>query len=923
MRDLPTGTVTFLFTDVEGSTRLWEELPDAMPACLARHDEILRDAIDAHGGVIVKTTGDGVHAAFTSAADGVAAAIDAQLAITSAAWDTVGGLRVRMGVHTGEAELRDGDYYGSAPNRAARLMSVAHGDQIVISHVTEDLARDSLSGGIDLLDLGEHRLRDLASPMHVFQIVHPELPREFPRLRSLETYSGNLPSQLTSFVGREEEIVALAAALADAPLVTLTGTGGVGKTRLAMQVAAEVVPRFPDGAWLCELATADDGELMVQVVATTIGCTQRPGLSLPESIAEYLKVRTLLLVLDNCEHLLDDVGDLVTLILRGCPGVKVLATSREALEVTGERVVRLRSLAAPDPDAATAELKGSTAVRLFADRARDAGAEGTWSEEQWRTIAEICRRVDGIPLAIELAAARVASMSPAEIAGHLDERFRLLTGKRRGRVERQQTLRATVDWSYQLLDDDDRAVFDRLGVFAGTFDAEGAAAVVSDDTLDAWRVIDSIASLVAKSMLVPEDGPAATTRYSMLETLRLFSREQLDQTDDADRWRRRHAQHFAEYAEVAAAGTQGADDSVWRARIFADLDNFRAMISWGLDREDRDDADPAVRAIVALAQFGQAHQTTSIAALSLRALPLVDGGPPVRRATVYALASYHEMNIGNAARARELGEVSVRDGVIVPSLHSYFPHQNLMFVELITGRYDRVQELLDDAHRTFGEIDHPFAEASLRTSMAIYESMLGLFADARVDAERAVELARMLRNQTLVEASLHGLAWALQRDEPEDAVRVLDEYLALVHDQPTTGISGSALGLAGGLRARLGDPFDALGYLQAGLVVTRDQGVRPQLAAVLDWGLQVLPRVGRPEAAARCYGALTSGALAIVSNYPLPTSTARTRVVERVSATLGADEVERLVAEGAAMPYDDLVAYAIEQLAPVEPEPAG
>src|SRR3954468_2436915 len=488
MTDLPAGTVTFLFSDIEGSTRQWEEHPDAMRDCLARHDEIMRSAVTAHDGVIVKTTGDGVHAAFPTAAGGVAAAVDAQRAITTSKWDAIGGLKVRIGVHTGEAELRDGDYYGSDLNRAARLMSVAHGDQIVVSHLTGGLVRDALPDGVELVDLGEHRLRDVATPIHAFQVVHPDLPREFPRLRSLQTAVGNLPSQLTSFVGRDEEVIALVDALEHARLVTLTGTGGVGKTRLAVQVAADVAADFADGAWVCELAAANDDLLMAQVIANTLGCQQRPQLSLADSIVEFLKVRKLLLVLDNCEHLLDDAGDLAASVLRTCPDVKVLATSREALEVEGERVVRVKSL------------QEDAAVRLFDDRARNAGATTAWTDQQWEAIGEICRRVDGIPLAIELAAARVEAMSPVEIAAHLDERFRILTGKRRGRVERQQTLRATVDWSYQLLSPDERTVFDRLGIFAGSFDADAASAVVSDEAMGEWQVRDAVAGLVAKSM---------------------------------------------------------------------------------------------------------------------------------------------------------------------------------------------------------------------------------------------------------------------------------------------------------------------------------------------------------------------------------------------------------------------------------------
>ena len=436
----------------------------------------------AIGGYVVKTTGDGFHAAFAAAHDALDAAVAAQLALVGESWGETGPLRVRMGVHSGPAELRDGDYYGTAVNRAARLMSAAHGGQIVVSLATEELVQES---GVELLDLGEHVLKDLSRAERVFQVVHPELRRDFPVLRSLDAFPGNLPAQVTSFVGRDDDVAQIVEMLAEgAALVTLIGTGGVGKTRLAVQVAAEVLAQFRDGAWFCDLASARDGDAMAQVVATALGCVQRPGLSLADSIVEYAKVRELLVVLDNCEHLLDEAGALAEAMMQECPGGRLVATSREAFGVRGERVVRVRSLDAPDPSATGDALLESAAVRLFVDRAADAGADTTWNDAQWAAVGEICRRVDGIPLAIELAAARVASMRPTEIAAHLDERFRLLTGTRRGRVERHQTLRSTVEWSYQLLEADDRAVFDRLGVFAGTFDTAGASAVASDDDLD-------------------------------------------------------------------------------------------------------------------------------------------------------------------------------------------------------------------------------------------------------------------------------------------------------------------------------------------------------------------------------------------------------------------------------------------------------
>jgi predicted ATPase/class 3 adenylate cyclase len=904
MPDLPSGTVTFLFSDIEGSTRLWEEHPEAMRECLARHDDIMRTAIAAHDGLIVKTTGDGVHAAFPTAAGGVAAAVDAQCAITAAPWDAIGGLKVRIGLHTGEAELRDGDYYGSELNRAARLMSAAHGDQIVVSQVTGGLVRDALPDGVELLDLGDHRLRDVATPIHVFQVAHPGLPRVFPRLRSLETTAGNLPTQLTSFVGREEEISSLVEALRRSHLVTLTGTGGVGKTRLALQVAGEVAPEFPDGAWVCELAAADDDELMAQVVANALGCQQRPGLSLVESIAEYLKVRRLLLVLDNCEHLLDGAGELARAVLRICPDVRVLATSREALEVDGERVVRVKSLAE------------DAAVRMFDDRARDAGAVAEWSDDQLQAIAEICRRVDGIPLAIELAAARVEAMSPVEIAAHLDERFRILTGKRRGRMERQQTLRATVDWSYQLLSSAERAVFDRLGIFAGGFDLEAATDIAVTELLDAWEVREAIASLVAKSMLLAEDGAGGSTRYSMLETLRAFARDQLDQSDDTDRWRRRHAEYYAKFAEAFAVGAQGPDDQVWMRRLVADLDNIHAAIAWGLDRADPDDVALAVRSIAALAAFARALGSTTISSMAVRATAAVVDGPSAWRSAVFTLASYHELTQGRSERALEFAHLAVQDGIVAESLSPWQPYQNLIFAELMTGGYEQAHALIERGRVAFAEAD-PVSEGMFLATIGTFLALLGRDEDARLVSERAVDLAHATGSQHMLVTALASLAWALQRSDPEAALARVDEVAGYFRDGVRQSpVEGSLYALGGGLRARLGDDAGAFEYLHRAACVTRDDGGHPQFAAVLDWSVPLLAKFGRRDAAAVFLGALTQGVLANVSNYLVSGAYTRQRAIERLRASLSDAQVDPLLDRGARMTFDEIAAYAIEQLSP-------
>ena len=465
--------------------------------------------------------------------------------MASAAWPDGIELRVRIAIHTGEAELRDGDYFGPTVNRTARLRATAHGGQIVMSQAAADLVRDQLPNGIDLNDLGVHRLPDLGRPETVFGLVHPELPSTFPPLRSIDAFPGNLPVQLTSFVGRDREMKLIAEGFNSSRLITLTGTGGVGKTRLAVQAAAEMLTAYPDGVWLCELAAVSDPASMLQALAVSMGMAPGTGALRGEDIADFIGSRRMLVLLDNCEHLLDAAAELVDQLLARCPFVCVLATSREALDVPGEQVIRLRSLELPDTEVALDELVRVDATRLFVERAAAVGSQLRFEPSDAKPIAEICRRLDGIPLAIELAAARVVALSPSEIAGHLDERFRLLTGGRRASLERHHTLRAAVDWSYSLLEDTERLVFDRLGVFPSTFDADAAIAVAGDG-IENWDVIDALSSLVAKSMLVADRAPSGSTRYQMLETLRHYARERLDSAGTADACRRRHAQHYAE-----------------------------------------------------------------------------------------------------------------------------------------------------------------------------------------------------------------------------------------------------------------------------------------------------------------------------------------------------------------------------------------
>ncbi len=514
--------MTFLFTDVEGSTRRWEADADAMRVALAAHDAVLRGAIEAHSGFLFKHTGDGVLAAFASPSSAVDAAVAAQRALE---------LPVRMGIATGEAELRGADYFGAVLNRAARVMAAGHGGQILLADSTAVLLR-----GVDLVDLGPRRLRDLPTPVQVFQVRADGLRTDFPPLRALDVSPGNLRAATTSFIGRESEVAEVHAAVKAHRLVTLTGVGGVGKTRLALEVAARLADEFPDGVWFFELAAVADPGAVADAVAGVLGITQQPGRSVSESVAAALDGRVRLLVFDNCEHLRDAAADLVEAILAASATVSILATSREGLGVADEQLWLVPSLevgAGID----------SAAVELFGERARSVDSRFALSNgDDGAAVVEICRRLHGIPLAIELAASRMASMTAGEVRDRLDQRFRLLVGSRRG-VSRHQTLRHAVAWSYDLLDDAERRLLERCSVFAGGFDFESACALMGSDDVDDFAVLDLLDALVRKSLLVA-DRSAGRTRFSMLETIRQFAEDQLVAHCQASEIRAAHSRYF-------------------------------------------------------------------------------------------------------------------------------------------------------------------------------------------------------------------------------------------------------------------------------------------------------------------------------------------------------------------------------------------
>jgi predicted ATPase/class 3 adenylate cyclase len=593
MTNLPTGTITLLFTDIEGSTRLLQQLKDDYATVLATQRQILRAAFANWHGVEMDTQGDSFFVVFPRALDAISAATQAQRVLYACPWPDGVNVRVRMGLHTGEPQLIGNDYVGIDIHRAARIGAVAYGGQVLLSQSTRDLVESELPAGVSLRDLGEHRLKDLRTPKHIFQLVIADLPTDFPPLKTLDPFRTNLPAQLTSFVGREKEMAKVKTLLSANRLVTLTGSGGTGKTRLSLQIAAEVLDSFKDGVWLIELAPLSDPAFVLNTVAAVLGVREETGRPLLATLMDWLSHRELLLVLDNCEHLIEACAQFADAGLHASRETRILATSREPLVIAGESAYRVPSLPAPDfrSLADFGSLMQYDAVQLFVERATQALSTFRMTNDNAPAIAQICFRLDGIPLAIELAAARVKALAVDKITERLDDRFRLLTGGSRTALPRQQTLRALIDWSYDLLSEPERVLLRRLSVFAGGWTLEAAEDVCADDdivetslVLARNDILDLLTRLVDKSLVVLDE-QAAETRYRMLETIRQYAGEKLLDANEREQLRGQHLRFFVKLAEHTEPILKTAQRTVWLPCLESEHDNLRAALDWACERD--------------------------------------------------------------------------------------------------------------------------------------------------------------------------------------------------------------------------------------------------------------------------------------------------------------------------------------------------
>ena len=866
--------MTFLFTDVEGSTRRWEADADAMRVALAAHDEVLRGAIESHGGWLFKHTGDGVCAAFASPRSAVDAAVVAQRVLE---------LPVRMGLATGEAELRADDYFGAVLNRAARVMAAGHGGQILLADSTAGLL-----SGVDLVDLGPRRLRDLAAPIGVFQVRAAGLNTEFPALRALDASPGNLRAATTSFIGRESEVAELQGAVKAHRLVTLTGVGGVGKTRLALEVAARLADEFPDGVWFFELAAVTDPAAVSDAVAAVLGITQQPGKTVSGSVAAALEGRLRLLVFDNCEHVVDSAADLVEAILAASATVTILATSREGLGVSQEQLWRVPSL---DINAGTE----SAAVNLFLDRAHSVVSDFSLAQPgEADAVVEICRRLDGIPLAIELAASRMASMTASEVRDRLDQRFRLLVGSRRG-LERHQTLRHAVAWSYDLLDDAEKTVLESCSVFAGGFDLHSACAVTGSD--DDFATLDLLDALVRKSLFVA-DRSSGRTRYSMLETIRQFAEEQLVAGGEASEIRAAHSRYFAgREADIMALwdSPRQRDAYAW---FTIELANLRTAFRWAADHGDLDVAAP-IATYVGWLGFGvQTYEPITWAEELIEPARAIDHP---RLAFLYVVASwcYTTGRIEAAVGYSEAGQI------VLDRSRDALPHGTEAFlgaVYLVLGQPERWAELCR-AQLARRRDTHVYIRAFLVCTL----SVAGSGGEAMDSADGLIEAAEATGNPHVLAWALFAYGAAFRDADPVGALHALGRGLVVAQDSGNRTNESVLANALAQLEVEHGDTASAFDHLTVAIRNYHNAGDTATIRVPLAILAVLFDRRGRYEPAATIAGfALSPLAAAGVPQI--------TTAITHLRAVLGEATYESLARKGETMTTAAMVTYAYDHI---------
>ncbi|MBA2769829.1 MAG: hypothetical protein H0U35_12025 [Sporichthyaceae bacterium] len=875
MEDLPTGTVTFLFTDVEASTKLLEMLGHRYGEVQHRHDAIVRAAIAEGGGHEVSTEGDSFFAVFGSPSGALLAAVSAQRELAAAPWPEGVAVRARMGLHTGEGILGGDNYLGLDVNRAARISAAAHGGQVILSDATQCLVERSLPPGVRMRHLGQHRLKGLTRAEQLFQVVIEGLEQDFPPPRTLDARPNNLPSQLTRFIGRSTEIDRVRELLAANRLVTLTGTGGTGKTRLALEVATEALADFSDGVFFVDLSAVTDPDLVAATIGTVLRVREEAGRPPIVAVSDHLREKKLLLVLDNFEQVVHAAPQVLEPLLRGAPGVKALVTSRVPLQVYGEQQFPVPPLALPDPGhlpdlEALAQLE---AVALFAERAAASRPDFRVTADNARAVAEITARLDGLPLAIELAASRVKLLTPEQLLARLQQRLALLTTADRNVPERQRTLRRTIEWSHELLDPAEQRMFSRLAVFSGGADLTAVDAVVNPEGELGLDTLDGLASLVDKNLLRVVDLPEGEQRFGMLETVREFAVERLSQSQDEPGTRRRHAERWIALAEQASGGLVGPDQAEWTRRLEADHDNFRSALGWALLSGE---ADLGLRLAAALGDFWRlgGHVREGLRTVSdLLALPAAAGRTLPRARALTAAANLHawiddpEANLRFAEEALAIYRESGDADQIAQAIAT------LGWAQLQTGRLDHAKVMLTEAR-------------DLNTSLGNRR--------ASADCSNGLGVAAVLE------------------DRPEEALTLFEDALATYEGLGDTyWVALTQLMASGADRG-------------AGALDAAEQRVRSALSAFREidsgmgtaWALYSLGDVdllrGRHERALRLVGA-SDKLLAEVGDLPALAKASMGDVGAAARSFLDEAAAEQAYQEGLGMSLEDAVAYVLHR----------
>ncbi len=884
MTSRPTGTVTFLFTDVEGSTRLWENHPGEMRDALARHDEIVRSAIENHGGYVFSTAGDAFAAAFDGASDAVTAAINAQRGLETEPWPEATRVRVRMGLHTGEAQERDGDYFGPTLNRAARIMSAGHGGQILLGSSTS-----AATLSVDLADLGEHRLKDLSDPERLSQVRIEGLQMDFASLRTVDSVPGNLPIQSSSFIGRDAEVQELTAVVENNRLVTLTGVGGVGKTRLAVQVAAELASDFLDGVWLVELAPVSDPAAVPAAVAAALGVSTQSDRPLTESIAAALSGRDLLIVLDNCEHVLDATAALVEVLLTRAESVKVMGTSREGLQVDAEQLWAV-------PGLETTAGAESAAVELFVERAQAVNPDFRLGDDV-EAVAEICHRIDGIALGIELAAARMVSMTPGDVRDRLGDRFRLLSGSRRG-LDRHQTLRRTVEWSYDLLDEQEQDLLNRCSVFADGFDAQAATAVCVDG-VDEFMVLDLLDALVRKS-LVTTERVSGHVRYGLLETIRQFAQDQLAEADALDQARQRHAHFFVQQVMAYFEVWDGPNQRQALDWVDIELANLRVAFRWAADSDDVAAATTLASHAAMLGWMLQNYEPVTWAEEIIERATSADVAHLPRLYTAASLCMFTGRPEAALAYAMAATTLAQQDG------HEAFGADYTRNLEglanAFNGQIERWIEICTDL-----TLQPELAHAGL-SALAWALPIAGRHEDARAIADQALASAHANGGTFWVSWALAAYGRSLAAKDPMRALEASRDATNYARDKKLPFMEALIARETAALEAVHGQREEGLAMYDATLDSLHRAGAITHLMITLANMVVFFDRFGYSEIAATLLG--ISSHHQATANMALELSDAE----EHLRSDLGQSHFDRCVTTGTAMDAGQGVRYARRQI---------